>query len=126
MEAISTVGSIFTEFLAQFELLAIFVVMLPKEFGLPIPVPSDLIMLTVGVQFGLGEFNVLELLAAIWITMLVGGSGQFFVASSAGRELVYWLNRMVGPGDWLQRESHLRQCYRSIHETLSGHGVVVT
>ena len=96
MDLISSLGSIFTEFLAQYGLLAIFGVMLLKEFGVPIPVPSDLIMITAGVQAGLGGFTVLELLAAIWIAMLIGGSGQFLIARSAGREFVYRVFRIFG------------------------------
>ena len=96
MDAISSLGSIFTEFLALYGLLAIFVVMLLKEFGVPIPVPSDIIMITAGVQAGLGGFTVLELSLAIWIAMLIGGSAQFLIARSAGREFVYRLFRIVG------------------------------
>ena len=37
-------------FLATYGLLAIFVVMLLKETGIPVPIPSDLIMITAGIQ----------------------------------------------------------------------------
>ncbi len=96
MDVIRSLGSIFSEFLAAHGLLAIFAVMLLKEFGVPIPVPSDLIMITAGVQASLGGFTVLELFVGIWIAMLIGGSGQFLIARSAGREFVYRLSRIVG------------------------------
>ena len=70
--------------------------MLLKEFGVPIPVPSDLIMITAGVQAGLGGFTVLELFLAIWIAMLIGGSAQFLIARRAGREVVYRIFGIVG------------------------------
>lgn len=41
METISILGSIFTDFLALYGLLAIFVLMLLKELSVIITVPSD-------------------------------------------------------------------------------------
>ncbi|MBI3359913.1 MAG: DedA family protein, partial [Chloroflexi bacterium] len=84
------------EFLAHYGLLAIFAVMLFKETGLPVPVPSDLIMITAGAQAATGTYTLLELLIAIEIAMLVGGSAQFWIARGAGRQFIYRLGRFVG------------------------------
>jgi membrane protein DedA with SNARE-associated domain len=93
MENISTaLGA----FLATYGLLAIFVVMLLKETGVPVPVPSDLIMITAGVQAATGAYSLLELVLAIEGAMLIGGSAQFFIARGAGRAVIYRLGRFVG------------------------------
>jgi undecaprenyl-diphosphatase len=83
-------------FLAAYGLLAIFGIMLLKEFGVPVPVPSDLIMITAGVQAAAGAYSLLELFVAIEAAMLVGGSGQFLAARGAGRQLIYRVGRFVG------------------------------
>lgn len=93
MENLSTALS---NFLATYGLLAIFVVMLLKEFGVPVPVPSDLIMITAGVQAATGSYGLLELALAIGVAMLIGGSLQFFFARGAGREFIYRVGRFVG------------------------------
>src|SRR3989304_1045602 len=93
MENISTfVG----EFLARYGLLAILVVMLLKEAGVPVPVPSDLIMITAGGQAATGSYSLIELLLAIEFAMLVGGSAQFLIARGAGREFIYRMGRFFG------------------------------
>lgn len=52
--------------------------MLLKELG--VPVPSDLIMITAGVQAATGSYGLIELLLAIELATLVGGSLQFLMA----------------------------------------------
>jgi membrane protein DedA with SNARE-associated domain len=96
MELIRELGAILADFLARYGLLAIFAVMLFKELGVPVPVPSDLIMITAGVQAGLGDLGLPELTLAIWVAMLVGGSAQFLIARRAGREFVYRAGRLIG------------------------------
>ncbi|MCL5996060.1 MAG: hypothetical protein M1546_08385 [Chloroflexi bacterium] len=83
-------------FLATYGLLAIFAVMLLKEIGVPVPVPSDLIMITAGVQAATGSLSVLELLLAIEFAILVGGSAQFLIVRGAGRAFIYRVGRYVG------------------------------
>jgi len=83
-------------FLAMYGLLAILVVMLLKEAGVPVPVPSDLIMITAGVQAATGSYGLLELFLAIEFAMLVGGSAQFFMARGAGRQFIYRIGRFIG------------------------------
>jgi membrane protein DedA with SNARE-associated domain len=84
------------QFLATYGLLAIFVVMLLKEIGVPVPVPSDLIMITAGVQAATGSYSVFELLLAIEFAVLLGGTAQFLIVRSAGRRFIYSVGRFVG------------------------------
>ena len=83
---------------AGYGVAAIFVVMLLKEIGVPVPVPSDLLMVGAGVQIAVGAYGPVELAVALAIAVLVGGSIQFFVARSAGRAVVYRLAARVGIG----------------------------
>lgn len=91
-------------FATAYGVVAIFVIMLLKEIGLPIPIPSDLLMVGAGVQIAAGAYGPLELFAALAVASLVGGSIQFAVARSAGRAIVYRLASRVGiPADRLDR-----------------------
>jgi membrane protein DedA with SNARE-associated domain len=83
-------------FATTYGVLAIFGVMLLKEIGVPLPVPSDLLMIGAGVQIASGAYGVLELTAALAIAVLVGGSIQFLIARSAGRAIVYRLAARIG------------------------------
>jgi membrane-associated protein len=87
-----------TAFAATYGVVAIFVVMLVKEIGLPVPIPSDLLMIGAGVQIAAGAYGPVELTVALAIAVLVGGSIQFVVARSAGRAVVYRLAARVGIG----------------------------
>src|SRR3972149_2223894 len=89
-------SALLSDFLNTYGLLAVLVVMLLKEVGVPIPVPSDLIMITAGVQAATGSYPLLELILAIEAAMLVGGSVQFLIARSAGRDFIYRIGRFVG------------------------------
>jgi membrane-associated protein len=83
---------------AGYGVAAIFVVMLLKEIGIPVPVPSDLLMVGAGVQIAVGAYGPVELAVALAIAVLIGGSIQFFLARTAGRAVVYRLAARVGIG----------------------------
>lgn len=93
MESLST---FFGDFLATYGLFTILVIMLLKEIGVPVPIPSDLIMITAGVQAATGDYGLLALTLGILGVILVGGSIQFLIARSAGREVIYRLGRFIG------------------------------
>lgn len=84
------------DLLAGSGLVALFAVMLLKEIGVPVPIPSDLIMITAGVQLAAGTFGLLELAIFIELAILVGCSIHFFLARAAGRRLIYRFGRFVG------------------------------
>jgi len=83
---------------ASFGLLAIFVVMLLKEIGIPVPLPSDLLMVGAGIQLAAGAYSPISLLVVLVTAVFVGGSIQFLLARTAGRAIVYRLGAMVGLG----------------------------
>ena len=85
-----------SSFSANYGVLAIFVVMLLKEIGVPVPVPSDLLMVGAGVQIATGAYSPVALLVALAIAVFIGASIQYFLARSAGRAVVYRLAAIVG------------------------------
>ena len=87
-----------TTFASAYGVLAIFVVMLVKEIGVPVPVPSDLLMIGAGIQIASGAYGPLELAAALAAAVLIGGSIQFLLARSAGRAVVYRVAARFGIG----------------------------
>jgi membrane protein DedA with SNARE-associated domain len=93
---VTDLASFLNEFLLRYGLLAILVVMVLKEVGIPVPVPSDLIMITAGVEAATGVYSLFELLIAIEAAMIVGGSIQFFLARGMGRAFIYRVGRFIG------------------------------
>lgn len=85
-----------SDLLAAQGLLAVFLVMLLKEIGVPVPIPSDLVMITAGIQAAAGAYSLVELLVALEVAILLGGSLQFLIARGAGRQLVTRFGRRVG------------------------------
>ncbi len=83
-------------FVSTYGVLSIFVVMLLKEIGVPVPIPSDLLMIGAGVQIASGAYGPVELIAVLAVAVLVGGSIQFALARSAGRAVVYRLAARIG------------------------------
>ena len=96
MDIFGQLSDALSAFLAGYGLLAIFGVMLIKELGVPVPIPSDLIMITAGVQAAAGAFGLPELILFLILSMLIGGSIQFLIARKAGREVLYRLGSLVG------------------------------
>ncbi len=77
-------------------LLALFVIMLLKEVGVPIPVPSDLLMITAGVQAATGSFSLAHLTLVLLVAIFIGGTVQFFLVRKVGRAALYRSGRRFG------------------------------
>src|SRR5205823_3162798 len=84
------------DLLATYGLPAIFFVMLLKEAGIPIPIPSDLIMLGAAARVASGQFDLLTVIIVFEVAMLVGGIVQYLLARGPGRGLVYRFGRYIG------------------------------
>jgi membrane protein DedA with SNARE-associated domain len=84
------------QFLDAYGLLAVFLLMLLKEIGLPVPIPSDLIMLGTAARVAQGKSPLIPAFLAILIPMLAGGLVQYWIARGPGRRAVYRIGRYVG------------------------------
>jgi membrane protein DedA with SNARE-associated domain len=89
-------GALAEQFLDAYGLLAVFVIMLLKEIGVPLPIPSDLIMLGAAARAAQGKFPIFAVFFAILIPMVVGGLVQYFIAKGPGRRVVYRLGSYIG------------------------------
>lgn len=77
-------------------LLALFAIMLAKESGVPVPVPSDLLMVLAGTQLAAGTFGGPQLALALIVAVAAGGSFQFLVLRAAGARFTDRLLRRLG------------------------------
>lgn len=85
-----------SQFLDTYGLVAIFVVMLVKEIGVPVPIPSDLIMLTAAAQAAAGKFTLWEGFGIILGAMVGGGLVQYALVRRLGRPFLVRVGRYVG------------------------------
>jgi membrane protein DedA with SNARE-associated domain len=83
-------------FLIQYGLAAIFIIMLIKTMGVPIPIPGDLIIFTAAVRVAQGKLIGWQVFFGILIALLLGGLVQFVLARGPGRGLLYRFGRYVG------------------------------
>lgn len=77
-------------------LVAIFVVMLLKELGVPIPIPGDVVMLAAAAQAAADRLALWQGFAALVLAMVLGAWGQYRIAGGVGRPLLYRHGRFVG------------------------------
>jgi membrane protein DedA with SNARE-associated domain len=84
------------ELLTTYGLAAIFVVMLVKGIGIPIPIPGDLIMIFTAAQVALGRVDLGIAFVVLLIAMVAGGSVQFLLARALGRKFLYRIGGYVG------------------------------
>ncbi len=83
-------------FLVQYGLAAVFIVLLVKTAGVPIPVPADLIILTVAARSAQGKLIAWQVLIALLVALVLGGLIQFVLARGPGRGLLYRFGRYIG------------------------------
>ncbi len=96
----SQIAEIANQFLTQYGLLAIFVIMMFKEIGFPVPIPADLIMLGAAASTAAGAFDgqggILAVFVAFLIPMFIGGFFQYSLAKGPGRAFVYRVGKYIG------------------------------
>jgi membrane protein DedA with SNARE-associated domain len=83
-------------FLDAHGLLAIFVVMLVKSSGVPVPIPGDLILLATAARAAEGRFVLWHAFAVILLAQVLGGTVQFWLARGPGRGGLYRFGRFLG------------------------------
>jgi membrane protein DedA with SNARE-associated domain len=80
----------------MYGLLAIFVLMLTKSAGVPVPVPADVIMLAAAARAAEGRMTLWQAFLSILIALVVGGLVQFTLARGPGRGFLYRFGRYLG------------------------------
>ena len=83
-------------FLVQYGLAAVFIVLLVKSIGLPIPIPADVIILATAVRAAQGKLILWQAFLAILVALVLGGIIQFVLVRGPGRSLLYRFGRYIG------------------------------
>jgi membrane protein DedA with SNARE-associated domain len=83
-------------FLAQHGVLAAFVYLAVEEAGVPIPVPGDFLMLTLGVRAREGGIVLWQVIAVMEAGTVLGSSLLYWVARRGGRGVVERYGRFIG------------------------------
>jgi membrane protein DedA with SNARE-associated domain len=90
------VGALLGQFLDTYGLLAIFVIILLKEIGIPVPIPADLIILGGAARAAQGKEAGVAVFLAILIPMVIGGIVQYAIVRGPGRQFIYRVGRFIG------------------------------
>jgi membrane-associated protein len=83
-------------FLIQYGLAAIFILMLTKSIGVPIPIPGDVIILAAAVRVAEGKLILWQAFLGILLALVMGGVIQFALVRGPGRKLLYRFGRYIG------------------------------
>src|SRR5438132_14267384 len=75
----------------------LFVVILLKEIGVPVPVPGDLLMVVVGARAATSpNLPILGVLLAAFVGGMLGAYVQYALARGPGRGFIYRFGKYVG------------------------------
>jgi membrane protein DedA with SNARE-associated domain len=83
-------------FLVQYGLAAIFILLLVKSIGVPIPIPADLIILSAAARSAQGKLIAWQVLIALLVALVLGGLIQFVLSRGPARALLYRFGRYIG------------------------------
>jgi membrane protein DedA with SNARE-associated domain len=83
-------------FLTQHGVLAAFLYLAVEEAGVPIPVPGDFLMLTLGVRAREGGISLWQVIAAMEAGTVLGSTLLYLVARRGGRGVVERYGRYIG------------------------------
>src|SRR6478672_9695547 len=82
--------------LDTYGLALLFVVILLKEIGVPVPVPGDLLMVVAGARAATGKLPLWGVLVAAVVAGFIGAYIQYALAKGPGRGFIYKYGRYVG------------------------------
>src|SRR4051812_19326058 len=74
----------------------LFLVILLKEIGVPVPVPGDLLMVVAGARAATGQLPLWGVLVAAVVAGFIGAYIQYALAKGPGRGFIYKFGRYVG------------------------------
>ncbi len=83
-------------FLNAYGLAAIFVLVLVKSIGVPIPIPYDAILLATAARCAQGKFDLGTAFISILAASLIGGIVQFLLLRTYGRRIIYRFGPYLG------------------------------
>jgi membrane protein DedA with SNARE-associated domain len=87
-----------TQLFERYDEVAVALLVLVDEAGIPMPVPSDLAVLLAGHRLASGEMHLLGTLVLLEAAVLLGGSVYYWLGARGGRPLLYRYGRHVRLG----------------------------
>ena len=81
--------------LNRYDDVAVFVLVLIEECGVPLPLPGDLVMMVAGFRVARGEMNLFVTLFLLELATLIGSSFLYWLAARGGRPLLYRYGRFI-------------------------------
>jgi membrane protein DedA with SNARE-associated domain len=84
-----------TQLFERYDEVAVALLVLVDEAGIPMPVPSDLAVMLAGHRLASGEMHLLGTLALLEAAVLVGASVYYWLGARGGRPLLYRYGRHV-------------------------------
>ncbi|MBI5669620.1 MAG: VTT domain-containing protein [Chloroflexi bacterium] len=83
-------------FLDMYGLTAIFVIMLTKSAGVPLPIPADALMLATSARAAEGKLVLPQAFVALLVALVAGGVIQFLLVRGPGRSILFRYGRYLG------------------------------
>ena len=101
--------------LNRYDDVAVFVLVLIEEAGVPLPLPGDLVMVVAGFRVARGEMNLFVTIFLLELATLIGSSFLYWLAARGGRPLLYRYGRFIRlerdkldkAEDWVRRHGAL-------------------
>src|SRR6266536_5032382 len=81
--------------LNRYDDLAVFVLVLIEEAGVPLPLPGDLIMVVAGFRVHQGQMSLIWTLLSLEAATIAGSSFLYWLAARGGRPLLYRYGRYI-------------------------------
>lgn len=99
------------EFFSRYRLLAILVAVLLEELGLPMPIPTDILIVLAGTSVGRHPPQVALVFVLLTLASTIGASGLYAIVRRGGRPLVERFGRYVhlGPAQLARAERLLER-----------------
>jgi membrane protein DedA with SNARE-associated domain len=94
-EFLAWLASSILDFADQNTYLALLVVLVVEEAGVPLPVPGDTIILYAGYRISVGAINPFVAVLCVVVSTLVGSSALYWVARLGGHNLVFRYGRYI-------------------------------
>src|SRR5215210_6941429 len=92
---LETLSSALLEFLREWGEVAIFVIFLLEESGVPLPLPGDLALIWAGYHVASGQSRFVVVLVAVELATLIGASTLYWLGLRGGRPLIVRYGRFL-------------------------------
>ena len=90
-----TLASALLSFIQEWGVIAIFVIFLVEESGVPLPLPGDLALIWAGYLVAAGSSRFVVMLLVVELATLIGASTLYWLGLRGGRPLIVRYGRFL-------------------------------